>query len=1051
MYELRGWVGVRVVLAVSLGALLSTSACEGTHREFASTGDGGPSQQVNPLEGQGGGDGGASLGTSGRGGSASTPVLAQLGDSCTAGSECELSHCVDGVCCDSPCADLCATCAAPGSEGTCSPAPSDVACDAVSCPGATECRGRDQTALALNCTGVGSCRTDVVCAPLDTPSGESCQAGTGTCDGAGACNVPGKASLGEACTIDTDCAEGHCIEGADGSSSCCDAACDGPCQQCSTEGHCDAFPTTDNRCEPVICPPDNPCRAYPDTLTDALCQGFDRCRTVQSCEATELRPLASCDCDASGSCSLREGVACTAGTECTSGACVPNIAGATTCCTTACGPGLSCAADGRGCVECLENTVACDGTTALRCVEGRSAPEACANGCTPGTGCNTLAPLGFSCAAVECAPGAVCQPDVNGTERCCARDCAAEGKQCAADGSCVCPPGQSAGTADNCLLQQGDPCSAGGTACGAALTCVDGVCCAGACNAACESCNLQGSVGTCSFNLNDTAACPGGEQCVARNDCRGALRQACTGAQDCALGNCEPVPGASGANICCEDSCGGQTGFCSTDGTRCVQCQSNADCDNGCDTASGLCNALRRPGDTCSVAGQCSTNTCIPDATSQQINRCCPNCAAGQLCTAQGTCQNPPLGAGDSCQSEAQCTDILTCRDGVCCSSACNGLCQNCGGNGACNVTPATDSACPPLNCGQSTECRTVTAPASGACSALGQCAQCITRNTALGTDCGADGDCDNAGACQPNRTAPTVIANSLRGTAVGIDRANLIFTAASDDRTAAAQLEYAVFQAETNILNVSAAQLVTGVAGVNLLRAFAVGSDVGALVLPRARAEHFFRVVVRDRSGNVTAYDTTRIAFAEPESCTAPQDCISGTCLTLFLDADEDCRGTPTTTIRRCTAPTSSTAGCSAPTSALVNFASAQVNGARYVNNNDDCLDINESVYEQQPGFFPTAFAVPAGSPAGAFANGFDYNCSGQPEPGLPIFGGCANSVPQTSPSNGNCTNASAAYPMGSQNVPCGAPISVNFCADTDLNGTCTLSGQGNLQKQCH
>ena len=108
-----------------------------------------------------------------------TPVGAVLGAACERDLECASGFCVDGVCCDSRCGELCATCAAPDALGTCGPAPNDEACGALVCPGGTECRGYDQTQLEQNCAAFGECRTGIECASLDEPSGTACQAGTG--------------------------------------------------------------------------------------------------------------------------------------------------------------------------------------------------------------------------------------------------------------------------------------------------------------------------------------------------------------------------------------------------------------------------------------------------------------------------------------------------------------------------------------------------------------------------------------------------------------------------------------------------------------------------------------------------------------------------------------------------------------------------------------------------------------------------------------------------------------------------------------------------------
>lgn len=95
--------------------------------------------------------------------------------------------------------------------------------------------------------------------------------------------------------------------------------------------------------------------------------------------------------------------------------------------------------------------------------------------------------------------------------------------------------------------------------------CVDGVCCNTACTENCKSCNVQGSVGTCTntpFYASDGACggpkvCDGqgackfanGERCVGGADqcasgicratrCKALEGQACTSNQDCAVGVC---------------------------------------------------------------------------------------------------------------------------------------------------------------------------------------------------------------------------------------------------------------------------------------------------------------------------------------------------------------------------------------------------------------------------------------------------------------------------------------------------------------------------------
>lgn len=368
-----------------------------------------------------------------------------LGAPCATAAECNApGFCVDGVCCSSACTELCAACDVPGSIGTCSAAPTDAACGALACAGVdTDCRKLDTSQLALNCEAFGACKVDADCAATSEPEGTACQAGAGACNGQGACAVAGKALLGAACASDVDCAEGHCVAGQAGTLICCDAACDSPCQACSAAGHCEDTPTTDQRCEAVACPGDDVCRDYTADVTASQCRSFGQCQTGRDCPYTSLRPDAECDCDATtGVCSLRPGAACATADQCPSGVCTANAEGTSVCCSSACADGLFCSSDGAGCVACEGDAVSCDGNTERRCNAGVVATVECRNGCTPGIGCNGLPPLGFPCDSGQCAAPSVCQPDVTGAARCCSRDCAAEGKVCAENGSCVCQEGQ---------------------------------------------------------------------------------------------------------------------------------------------------------------------------------------------------------------------------------------------------------------------------------------------------------------------------------------------------------------------------------------------------------------------------------------------------------------------------------------------------------------------------------------------------------------------------------------------------------------------------------
>jgi hypothetical protein len=628
-----------------------------------------------------------------------------LGAACQGSAECAGGNCVDGVCCDTACADLCAACNVPGSEGTCSAAASDPLCPEANCQGqSSECRPLAGGQGGLNCEAIGTCRATADCAAMPAAAGMPCQAGTGTCDGQGACVVPDKSALGVACTADEECAEGHCVaSGADGARVCCDAACDGVCQACSAAGRCEVTPATDARCTAVTCPADNACRNYVDSITDNLCKSFGQCRTALDCGTPEfftaLLPDAQCVCDpATGGCTLATGSTCAADGECASGACGATAGGNRLCCSGACAPGLFCSSTGTGCVQCEGSDVQCNGNVQSTCNAGAIVTTACANGCTPGAGCNDLPPVGFACNGGTCAGTAVCQQDTGGASRCCVRNCAAEGKVCSPTGSCDCPPGQVA-SGNSCLRQAGDPCQSTAQ-CQAGQTCVDGVCCQEACGGFCERC--QAGTGLCAAvaagqqELDPASGnnCSNGFVCTgARNGCKATTGQPCSNADGsgCVSGACEATAGG-GALVCCSQACGNGLS-CRSTGQGCVQCESAAQCANGCNTVQGICNPLKGNGESCSVASQCGSNACIQATDSG--SRCCTGCQPGQQCSPQGTCISPQSPLGGRCTNTIDCQRGV-CTNGLCCNESCDAQCESCGSDGECR----SNNRCASVDCG---------------------------------------------------------------------------------------------------------------------------------------------------------------------------------------------------------------------------------------------------------------------------------------------------------------------------------------------------------------
>ncbi len=172
------------------------------------------------------------------------------GQTCSAAGDCKSAHCVDGVCCDTPCAGKCEGCAIAGNEGVCTPYPSgDPDSDCVGanpeCSGA--CDGKSACAFpdAQKSCGASECnagvQTDQVCAGDGTCTSHQTQCGDFGCGASicittctteadctsnaycksGLCEL--KSSDGNTCGDAVECESGFCED-----SICCAGACPAP-------------------------------------------------------------------------------------------------------------------------------------------------------------------------------------------------------------------------------------------------------------------------------------------------------------------------------------------------------------------------------------------------------------------------------------------------------------------------------------------------------------------------------------------------------------------------------------------------------------------------------------------------------------------------------------------------------------------------------------------------------------------------------------------------------------------------------------------------------
>jgi alpha-tubulin suppressor-like RCC1 family protein len=192
----------------------------------------------------------------------------------------------------------------------------------------------------------------------------------------------------------------------------------------------------------------------------------------------------------------------------------------------------------------------------------------------------------------------------------------------------------------------------------------------------------------------------------------------------------------------CGSAAGCDSGFCS-DG-RCCDTACEGSC-NACAVAAGATEdghcALLPAGSlgspscapiTCSGTSQdCAVTPCTGDAGCP-TNEFCDSLAVCRPRKAQGRACEPT--AGSDCKADG-CRVCATgsCVDGFCCNGACSGGCQAC----AQAFTGAPNGTCAPVHAG--TDPRNVCA-----------------ADPEYPSSCGADGQCDGAGACRTSAPAGT-------------------------------------------------------------------------------------------------------------------------------------------------------------------------------------------------------------------------------------------------------------------------------------------------------
>lgn len=482
--------------------------------------------------------------------------------------------------------------------------------------------------------------------------------------------------------------------------------------------------------------------------------------------------------------------------ECQVGACVVR-SGVATCEASPAQDGVACGAYYAACEAasiCVSGQCKDPCTKGGSCSTGQCTPQGCVYTPIPDATCDD----GDSCTANDSCQDGVCV----GTPVCeCTRDadCQDPSQASLCDGTYICKNNTcqlKAGTLVDCSATGFEPCetaqcnpatgkcelvqAATGTTCNDGNDCTTGdMCEAGRCT--------QFEDVVCEWNCTDDkdedddgkADCDDFE-CIGTQECPGVCGdEYCTGSELCGTcpqdcGACPPACGDAVCNgdetcltclqdcpadctgkECGDDLCGGSCGTCPGVQDECIasECVCQPLCDGlecGDDGCGGDCGTCPGPQDAC----QSGTCVCQPACENRMCGddgcgSVCGTCAATEDCV-EGHCMVQP---GALCNSADECLSGF-CVDGVCCDTACAGLCQ------ACNV-PGMTGTCGPVQLGMdpANECN------PGACNGSGAC------QDATGTACTQNGSCVS-GFCVDGVCCDTIcngLCAQCNGTTVGM------------------------------------------------------------------------------------------------------------------------------------------------------------------------------------------------------------------------------------------------------------------------------------------
>jgi len=257
-----------------------------------------------------------------------------LGETCSLDGDCDLGHCVDGVCCNGYCEGTCNRCNVAGSLGSCIEAPSDCAggcsiCSSGNCiADPTKCTGN-----CVQCTGSGA--------------NYSCSANDTLCTGD--------------CSFCTGSGTEYSCAGSNGFCSNTTSSCS--CSGSGTIFNCQSCPDTYGVCGHPTCSSNSCGNAYDNGVACATCKtcSSGSCSvnvpagsTGLNCTATHYR------CDGNGNCTAPLTLTCVGNSYCTGNTCAAQ-----------CVQGYDVCSKGNANYDCSGTQYNCNNVMACGCTCGR--------------------------------------------------------------------------------------------------------------------------------------------------------------------------------------------------------------------------------------------------------------------------------------------------------------------------------------------------------------------------------------------------------------------------------------------------------------------------------------------------------------------------------------------------------------------------------------------------------------------------------------------------------------------------------------------------------